>query len=328
MQIEQQARGGGLDVHELVVATGGRHQFQIAQARRTGRLGIAAQGAAEFDLADLHAVGRRGVAQIGQHQLVVLEALAVVKTHRVGGAAHSAQTGLTGGNLRPTGIGPGQLFIGAQQHIAHGVAIGAVVAGGQGQGADHRLMRERDDHARIHLGAVEILAGAAAVDGFFHTLTATDDRTRRRGGRDHDRPQFGVGQLVILEAAGVGKAHFAAGVACLGQPGRTLGNQAPATLTPGQQLVGAKQRITGRVAFRRIGAGGELQPGQHRGAGQREDAPRVIDAGVDIARGAAAVKQVEGAMGRGNQALGRRGRRHHAAWVQALGTVPTQAAVA
>ena len=313
LQIEQQARRGRLDVHELVVATGSRHQHQIGQARRGTCLGIAAQGAAKFDLGDLHADGRRRVAQVGQHQLVVLEALAVVKTHRVGGAAHGTQTGLAGGNLRPAGIGPGQLCVGAQQDIAHRVAIGPIVTSGQVQGADHRLMRERDDHARIHLVAVEVPAGAAAIDGFVHTLTATDDRAWRRGGRDHDRPQFGVSQLVVLEAACIGKADIAAGVARLGQVGRPLGNQAPATLTPRQQLVGAKQRVTGRVALRRISAGGEVQPGQHRGTRQREDAPRVIDAGVDIARGAAAVKQVEGALGRGDQSLGGRGGRHQTA---------------
>ena len=258
----------------------------------------------------------------------MLKALTVVKAHRVGGLAHRGQACLAGGNLRPASIGPAQLLIGAQQDIARRVAIGPVVAGGQAQGGYHRLMRERDQHARIDLVAVEVFAARAAVDGFFYPLTTTDDRTGRRGGRNHHRPQFGVNQLVVLEAAGVGKAHVAAGIARLGQPGCTLGNQAPATLTPGQQLVGAKQRITGRVAFRRDGAGGEVQPGQHHGTRQREDAPRVIDAGVDIARGAAAVKQVEGALGRGDQSLGRRGRRHHAAWVQALGTVPTQAAVA
>ena len=258
----------------------GGHQPQLGQLNSAASRSAAAQGVAQAHLADLHTKGRGRIAQIDQHQLVVLEALRVGEGHGIAGPPCGAQASLAGGNLRPGWIRPAELKVRAQQHIAHRVAVRGVVASGQRQRVHHRRVRQRHQEACINLVAVEVLAVAASIDRSVHTLAVGRDRPRRGGGRGHGDALLGVDQLVVAVAGIVGKADMAGAQTRFGQAGGARCKRTPARVVPGEVFVGAKERIPGRIALRRIPARGEVQPAQHIGAVQVEQQAR--GGGLDV----------------------------------------------
>ena len=140
----------------------GRHLLAVGRDRDMVKALAQRQRAVEVDAADLHR-RRVGRAQLGKDQLVVLEALAVGKAHRVGRAAIGAQTGGSAGHLRPGRAVPGQRCVRAEQHKARGVAARLVVGAGEVDAVDNPRHRQGGEQAAAGLGRVDVLGVTIAV---------------------------------------------------------------------------------------------------------------------------------------------------------------------
>ena len=238
-------------------------QSQLSQFHRLAGSKACVQGIAQPNFGHLHAISRGGIAQVCQNQFVVLEALGVGESNSVAGFAVCAQACLAIGNGCPSGIGPAKLKVRPQQFIAHGIAIGSVVACGQSQRVHHRGTGERHQQARIQLVAVEVLAVVAAIDRLLDAFTARGDGARRSHCRHHDRALLCVHQLVVHEALAVRKCHMARDASRVGQSGGARRHKRPARRIPAEVIVRAQQGITRWVTLGRIGVRSEIEAAQH-----------------------------------------------------------------
>ena len=146
--------------------------------------------------------------------------------------------------------------------------------------------------------------------------------------RHHHRAQLGVDQLVVFETAVVVKADRTAGVSGFRQLGGTLGNLAPTGISPRQQFIRTIQGKARGVTLGGIGRRGERQAFEDISRFERENAPRVRNAGVDISGVQAAIKQVKGPLSRAHQARGGGGALHLRAIRRGLGWCPVHATIA